>query len=125
MLKLKVLDRSLCVMQVYAPNVSSKYQAFVDEVNDALLRLSPTESTVFMGEFNCIVFCRYSNFSGVIQPRSGVNICMKRRSGSAKVVNICLAKIFQIPSCSFVTLFMRVEVDLKNTLVTSLLPYCP
>ena len=30
-------------------------------------------------------------------------ICMKPQSGSAKVVNICLAKIFQIPSCNYVT----------------------
>ena len=37
---------------------------------------------------NCIVFCRCPNFSGVIQPRSDVNIS---RSGSAKVVTICLA----------------------------------
>ena len=49
MLKLKVLDRSLCLLQVYAPNATSKYQAFVDEVNDALLRVSPTESTVLWG----------------------------------------------------------------------------
>ena len=36
MLKLKVLDRSLCLLQVqvYVPNVTSEYQAFVDEVND-------------------------------------------------------------------------------------------
>ena len=26
-----------------------EYQAFVDEVHDALLRVSPIESTVFMG----------------------------------------------------------------------------
>ena len=49
MLKLKVLGRSLCLLQVYAPNATSDYQAFVDEVNDALLRVSPTESTVLMG----------------------------------------------------------------------------
>ena len=59
-----------------------------------------------------------------MQPRSDVNICMKPRSGLAKVVNICLAKIFQIPSRNFVTLFLRVEVELKTTLVTSLLLYC-
>ena len=59
-----------------------------------------------------------------MQPRSDVNICLKSRFGLAKVVNICLAKIFQIPSCNLVALFMRVEVDLKTTLVTSLLPYC-
>ena len=38
MLKLKVMDRSLCLLQVYAPNATSEYQTFVDEVNDALLR---------------------------------------------------------------------------------------
>ena len=59
-----------------------------------------------------------------MQPRSDVNICMKPRSGLAKVVNICLANIFQFPSRNFVTLFKRVELDLKTTLVTSLLPYC-
>ena len=52
MLKLKVLDRSLCLLQVYAPNITSEYQIFVDEVNDALLRVSLTESTVLMGDFN-------------------------------------------------------------------------
>ena len=39
MLKLKVKDWSLCLLQVYAPNAASKYQAFVDDVNDALQRL--------------------------------------------------------------------------------------
>ena len=51
MLKLKVLDRSLCILQIYTPNATSEYQAFVDEVNDALLRVSGTESTVLMGDF--------------------------------------------------------------------------
>ena len=39
MLKLKVLDRSLCLLQVYAPNATvatSEQQACLDEVNDAL-----------------------------------------------------------------------------------------
>ena len=48
MLKLKLLDRSLCLLQVYAPNATSEYQAFVDEVNHALLRVFPTEFTVLM-----------------------------------------------------------------------------
>ena len=59
-----------------------------------------------------------------MQPRFDVNICIKPRSGLAKIVNIYLAKIFQISSLNFVTLFVRVEVDLKTTLVTLLLPYC-
>ena len=47
--KLKVFDRSLCLLLVYAPNTTREYQAFVDKVNDALLPLSPTESTILMG----------------------------------------------------------------------------
>jgi len=42
MLKLKVKNQSICLLQVYAPNASSEYQAFVDKVNDALLRVSPS-----------------------------------------------------------------------------------
>ena len=53
--ELKVLDRSLSLMQVYAPNAMSKYQTFVYEVNDALLRVSPTESAALMGDFNAHV----------------------------------------------------------------------
>ena len=55
MLKLKVLDRSLCLLQLYAPNATSEWQAFVDEVSDALLRVTPTESTILVGNFNAHV----------------------------------------------------------------------
>ena len=51
MLKLKALDRSLCLLQVYASNATSEYQAFVDKVNDALLWVSPTESPVLKWDF--------------------------------------------------------------------------
>ena len=67
MLKLKLLDRSLCLLQVYAPNATSEYQAFVDEVNDALLRVSATESTVLvMGDFNAHVGTDTDTWKGVI-----------------------------------------------------------
>ena len=41
----------MCLLQVYAPNAASKYQDFVVEVNDDLLRVSSTKSTVLMGDF--------------------------------------------------------------------------
>ena len=66
MLKLKVLDRSLCQLQVYAPNATSEYQTFVDEVNDALLRVSATESTVLMGDFNAHVGTDTDTWKSVI-----------------------------------------------------------
>ena len=66
MLKLKVLDRSLCLLQVYAPNATSEYQAFVDEVNDALPRVSRTESTILMGDFKAPVGTDTDTWKGVI-----------------------------------------------------------
>ena len=44
MLKLNVLDRSLCLLQVYAPNATSEYQVFVNEVN---LRVSPITNITY------------------------------------------------------------------------------
>ena len=50
-LKLNVKDRSLCLLQVYAPDVVSDHQSFVNDVNDALQRVGSTESTILFGEF--------------------------------------------------------------------------
>ena len=66
MLKHKVLDRSLCLLQVYAPNATNEYQAFVDEVNKAFLRVSPTESTVLMRDFSAQVGTGPDTRKGVI-----------------------------------------------------------
>jgi len=53
--KLKVENQSICLFQVYVSNAASEYQAFVDKVNDALLRLSPSEYTVLMRDFNAYI----------------------------------------------------------------------
>ena len=39
MLKLKAKNRSLCLLQVYAPNAVNEYQDFVDDVNNALQKV--------------------------------------------------------------------------------------
>ena len=52
MLKFKVKDRSLCLLQVYVPNAVSEYLAFVYDVNDALRRIGSIESTILLWEFN-------------------------------------------------------------------------
>ena len=49
-----------------APNATSKYQAFVDEENDALFRVSPAESTVLKGDFNVHVGTDTDTWKGVI-----------------------------------------------------------
>ena len=66
MLKLKVLVRSSCLLQVYTPNATNEYRIIVDEVNDALLRVSPTESTVLMGDFNAHVVTDTDTWKGMI-----------------------------------------------------------
>ena len=59
-----------------------------------------------------------------MQPRSNVNICMKPRSGLALNANFVWPRFSKFLLVTFVILFIRVEVDLKITLVTSLLPFC-
>ena len=56
----------MCLLHVYAPNATSKSQAFVDEVNDALPRVSRTESTVLMGDFYAHVGTDTDRRKGVI-----------------------------------------------------------
>ena len=47
-------------------NTTSEYQAFVDEVNDVLLRVSLTESTVLRGDFNAHVGKDTNAWKGMI-----------------------------------------------------------
>ena len=66
MLKFKALGRSLGPLQLDAPNAASEYQAFVDEVNNALLRVSLTESKVLKGNFNAHVGTDTDTWKSVI-----------------------------------------------------------
>ena len=65
-LKLKVLVRSLCLLQVYAPNATSEYQTFVDEV-------SLTESIILIGDFNAHVETDTDTWKGVIGMGMGIS----------------------------------------------------
>ena len=53
----------MCLLHVYAPTTTSEYQAFVD---DALLRLLPTECTVLKENFNAHVGTNAISWKGVI-----------------------------------------------------------
>ena len=66
MLKLKVKDRSLCLLQLYAPNAASEYQVFVNYVNDAFQRVESTESTIFLGDFNTHIGTDNTTWKSVI-----------------------------------------------------------
>ena len=52
LLKLRLQKRSLCVLQVYAPNMESQYEAFLEEVKDALGKATSSESLVLLGDFH-------------------------------------------------------------------------
>ena len=120
-LKLKVLDWSLCLLQVYAPNVTSEYQAFVDEVNDALLRVSPTESTILIGDFNAHVGADTDTWKGVMA-KHGVT---RLNENGRYLLQLCGSNGFRIMNTFFQhrevheCTWYRPSMDLK-----SLIDFC-
>ena len=97
MLNIKVLDWSLCLLPAYAPNATSEFQAFVDEVNHALLRVSPTKSTVLMGEFNAHVGTETDTRKGVIGKHgvTGLN------ENARYLLQLCCSNGFRIMNTFF------------------------
>ena len=97
MLKLKILDRSLCLLQVYAPNATIEYQVFVDEVNDALLRVSPTKSTFLVGDFNAHVAADTNTWKGVIAKHRVTGF----RENGRHLLQLCCRKGLRIMNTFF------------------------
>ena len=66
--KLKVKDRSLRQLQMYAPNAVSEHQVFVNDVDDALQRVGvgSTKSTIFLRDFNAHIGIDRATRKGVI-----------------------------------------------------------
>ena len=52
LLKLRLQERSLCSLQVYAPNTETQYRPFLDEGGVALQKVTSAESIVLLGNFN-------------------------------------------------------------------------
>ena len=55
LLKLRLQERSLCILQVYAQNAETQYQPFLYEVDVALKEVTSAESIVLLGDFNAHV----------------------------------------------------------------------
>ena len=51
LLKIKLQKRSLCILLVNAPNIKSQYQAFLEEVEVALGKVTSSESLVLLGDY--------------------------------------------------------------------------
>ena len=66
LLKLRLQERSLCILQVYAPNVESQYEAFLEEVGVALGKATSSESLVLSGDFNAHVGIDNATWKGFI-----------------------------------------------------------
>ena len=58
-------NRSLRLLQGYASNAVSEYQAYADNVNDAPQRVESTKSTIFLGDFNAHVGTDNETWKGV------------------------------------------------------------
>ena len=65
LLKLRLQERSLCILQVYAPDMESQYEAFL-EVEVALGKATSLESLVLLGDFNAHVGVNNAAWKGVI-----------------------------------------------------------
>ena len=66
LLKLRLQERSMCILQVYAPNIKSQYEAFLEEVEVALAKATSSESLVLLGDFNAHVGIDNATWKGVI-----------------------------------------------------------
>ena len=64
--KAKEQERSLSILQVYAPNIESQCEAFLEEVEVALGKATSSESLVLLGDFNAHVGINNATWKGVI-----------------------------------------------------------
>ena len=79
LLKLRLQERSLCILQVYAPHAEAQYQPFLDEVNAALQKVRITESIVLLGDFNAHAGTDDKTWKGVIGRQGDSDINRNKR----------------------------------------------
>ena len=66
LLKLRLQERSLRILQVYAPNAEAQYQLFLNEVGIALQKRTSAEPIVLLGDFHVHVGTDDKTWKGVI-----------------------------------------------------------
>ena len=66
LLKLRLQERSLYILQVYAPNKESQDEAFLEEVEVALGKATSSECLVLLNDFNAHVGIDNATWKGVI-----------------------------------------------------------
>ena len=66
LLKLRLQERSVCILQLYAPNTESQYEAFLEEVEVALRKATSCEYLALLGHFSAHVGIDNATWKGVI-----------------------------------------------------------
>ena len=95
MLKLIVKDWSLCLLQVYTPNALSEYQAFVNDINDALQRVRSTKSTILLGDFNAHIRMDSEKWKGVTGRHGETSLNKNGRYLlQHNIITLCIMNIF-------------------------------
>ena len=74
LLNLRLHERSLCILQVYSPNMESQYKAFLKEVEVGLGKATSTEYLVLLGDFNAHVGIDNATWKGVIRQHGDPDI---------------------------------------------------
>jgi len=74
MLTLKLLDRSVCLIQAYAQNASALFPEFVNETSDVLRRVKVNESTIYLEDFNAHVVKDAGVWRGVVGRHGDVEV---------------------------------------------------
>ena len=79
------------------PIATSEYKAFADEVNDALLRVSPTESSVLMEDFNAHVGTDSDTWNSVI----GKHVATRLHENGRYLLQLCCSNKLRILNTFF------------------------
>jgi len=70
----KVVGRSLCLIQIYGPNTSALYPEFMKKISDSLRGVKTSDSTILLGDFNAHVGNDAAMWKGVIGRRGNANV---------------------------------------------------
>ena len=97
LLQLRLQQRSLCVLPVYAPNMESQYEAFPAKHEVASGKVASSQSLVVFGDFNAHVGIDNPTWKGVIWQYCNPDIKKNRRcllqlcaTNEMWIINTCL-----------------------------------
>ena len=97
LLRLRLKERTLALLMVYAPNAEAEYQPFLDEVDAALQRVANMDSIILMGDFNAHVGTDSLTWKGVI----GRNGDSDLNTNGRRLLDLCCSNGLSIMNTFF------------------------